>query len=203
MAATNVVAYRVYGDVSIQIGTAANNALETLGVTGDGGTIRITHHRKPVYSDVGGPETPVEMQDMGETARINVSLIAFNEDVYRRMKARAKIGNQKAGVAGDITPRGRLLGTDGGLFQLFIPPMPQTNTTVWEESWYFGSCDLDTEPVEDKVGTVITAVKLSFFAFPYIPGNLTRLSSITADSAFGKLYIRTNSATAPTNVLPT
>lgn len=196
MAATNVQAYRVYGGLSVQVGTSTNNALETLGVTQEGGTINITRHRRPVYSDVGGPETPVDIQDMGETAMIRFSLIAYNEDVLRRLAMKSKTGIEKVDAYGNITPRGRCIGTDGGTFRLFLPPSLTATNVVSEESWYFGTCDL-TNAEEVKIGTVVTTVRMEFYAFPYIAGDAVKISAINADAAFSSLYVRTNSATAP------
>lgn len=196
MAATNVQAYRVYGGLSVQVGTSTNNALETLGVTQEGGTIQITRHRRPIYSDVGGPETPVDIQDMGETAMINFSLIAFNEDVLRRLAVKARAGIEKSNSYGNITPRGRCIGTDGGTFRLFLPPTLTATNVVSEESWYFGTCDVINAD-EVKVGTVVTSVRMQIYAFPYIAGTAVKISAVNADSAFSSLYVRTNSATAP------
>ncbi len=208
MAATNVQARRVYGPVAIQVTTASNATLETLGVSQAGANLAFIQHRRPVYDDIGGPETPVDFQDFGETCRITFTLQSWTEDVLRRLRSLARTRlSSKAAVHGDIAPRGRLLGgatNTGGAFSLFIPPSSQSSSSaLWEDSWFFPVCDLDQSPEEQTVGSVVTAVRISVFAFPYIPATLTSLPNLTGDNAFGKLYMRGTNTTAPTAVFVT
>lgn len=197
MAATNVLAHRVHGPAVVLVGTGSNNALETLGVTLDGASIRLTHHRRDVHNDVGGPDAPVDRQDMGSTARISVTLVDILEDTLRKLEYRSREGNGQAPTFGDITPRGRLVGADGKTFRVQFVPQLQTANTYWEDGWHFYYCDMDQEPVENRIGTVVTNVRLSFFAFPYIAANVANINAVSG-ATYGKCYSRFNFSQTPT-----
>lgn len=197
MANNNTIAYRVHGPAVITVGTATNNAIEDLGVAENGCNIQITQHLRPIYSDVGGPETPVDVQDMGQTGKISVDLTAWNEEVLQKLYLRAGGANGQAATFGDVTPRGRFIGTDGKLFCLTLIPQLQTANTYWEDGWHFYYCHLDAPPAAIRVGTVITAHRLLFSAIPHIRGSTIRINAVSG-ATYGKVFTRFNFANVPT-----
>jgi len=194
--ANNTVAYRVHGPVVLSVGTGANNALQDIGVSESGAQLRVTYHTRPVYSDVGGPETPVELQDMGQSAKISMDLCSWNETYLQQLYIRAGGANGQAATYGDVTPRGRFIGTDGKLFCVTLIPQLQTASTYWEDGWHFYYCHLEGAK-EIKVGTVQTGLRLSFMAIPHIQGSTLRINA-TSGATYGKVFSRFNFSSTPT-----
>jgi hypothetical protein len=174
----NVQQYHVSGEAAISVGTGADGALEVLGISRDGVSIQIIQKERPIKSDVGGSESAVEYQRMGEEAFIDLTLVAWKEDILRKVRNRPfKLPNNApfAPADGVAIPRGPLLGTGGGLFAVGIG-------AFYEDPWYFFNCKVFGQPQSVTVGTVNSEYKLRFHAFVFVPGDITSITGMaTAD----------------------
>lgn len=100
MALENTLVYRVFGAALVQVGTGANNALQTLGYTVDGATIEETYATEPIMTDVAGTVYAGEYQKMGIGIKISGNLISWNPTVWdavlKKMSNGSTAGTQGA-----------------------------------------------------------------------------------------------------------
>lgn len=185
MAARTALYRLVNGTGLIKVGTGASNALEDLGVPMDGATVEITEFENPVYNDVGGPETPVDYQYMGQLATIRVTIIDIVDSVQRKIRNRPFTNPAASAVTptdGESLPRGLMYGLGARAFKLSI-------ASEWEDPWYFPTVKVARQPISFKLGTVVTAWQYTFQAWPYIAPTVTGLAS-TASGSLPILYAR-------------
>lgn len=185
MMPNNVQQYRVSGEAPISVGTGSAGALEVLGVSESGVTIDIVQHEEPIYSDVGGSRSPVDFKRMGEEAVITMRLISWHELIRRKLENRPFIYPDTTSFTpgdGVAVPRGQLLATNGGAIPLAIGAQ-------FEDPWYFTTTKVLGQPRRVTLGTNQTVWDLRFFAWVYIPGNLTSLTGLST-SALPRLYSR-------------
>lgn len=163
-------AYHYFGPCIPQTDTGSSNAFEALGVSEDGGRIEEEPLVKPVKSDLGGSEAPVEFQQMGLKVTCRVKLVAIDEAVLIKMK-KLSIGNTTEGVP--ATP-GLLMGTNSKRFSLYLPSSTQA-------PWVLTNCRLISLSI--KEGTEYGVYELVIEAWRYVAG--------TASTNAGAVYTRT------------
>lgn len=172
----NAAQYHVFGPAVLQVGTGTTKALQSLGVTRSGMTVRVQQYYRGFMSDVGGPEVPVDHQFMGEVAHIRGELVDWKEDTLRLLRAFAKAG--LSGTDGTGVAIGTLVGGNGPLSASNYLPLAISGNGN-EDPWYF-PCVIVKEPQEFKLSSEQQGYNIEFFAFSYVaPGSTTRASLVT------------------------
>jgi hypothetical protein len=128
MALDNTLVYRVFGPALVQVGTGANNALETLGYTENGVTMSETYHLEPIMTDAMGPKMPAEYQKFGVEYRLSKPLIVWNPTIWDKVQKR--MGNTN--TAGALTAAGALVYTNSLTFRVAV-----TSADTLEDPFYF------------------------------------------------------------------
>ena len=162
--------YHNFGACVPQVGTGASGALEVLGATLNGGTIREEFKFRRLHSDLSGPETPAELQGMGVEATINFRLATVDEAVLTKVKLLSS-GSTTAGTEGTPGTPGVLMGTSGSAFKLYLP-------SANENPWLFTTCVLLPD-MRIKEGTESDPYELTFFAWRFIAGSAVAISGTT------------------------
>jgi len=96
---------QVFGPALIKTGTGEAGALETLGYTRQGAEVR----NQGFYLDVPGDENggdqgpPIDIQYLGEIARIRLEMTSWDEAVAAKLRARLASGTEgQPGTAGTL-----------------------------------------------------------------------------------------------------
>lgn len=143
MALENTLVYRVFGACLVQVGTGTNNALETLGYTESGVTVRERYALTPIMTDVMGPELPGEMQKFGIEAFASAPLISWNPTVWEKVMKRMS----NATTAGQMAASGTLVHTNSTTVRAAL-----VSGDSLEDPYYFPTCVLK-EPTERKLAS--------------------------------------------------
>lgn len=152
------LAYKVNGPCYVQTKTASGPAWENLGMSEDGAEWGVNRIHKELKSDAAG-QAPADIQIMGSTADINVTLSAWDEVVWSKILALSE-GAASATAQGIGAAPGTLLGTGGFAFPLAL--IGTSDTSVW-----FGTAIL--RPKESrKIGTAYGTLRCTFFAWRYL-----------------------------------
>ncbi len=160
------LAYHVSQDgvyMSVQVAPASPTAsisLTPLGVPEDGFLVEVTRHEKQVMTDVAGPEQPADIQDMGTTARITGTLIAYD-------LAQAKLVEEAAGqtTQGLLPSTGILIGTNNKHIRVRI------DGNAPDEPWYFPYCKVRN--FSRKPSSQYNKYQLELFAWGFIAASVT------------------------------
>lgn len=145
--------FHVNGTALVSTGTAGGNSLEVCGYTVDGVQVEFTHNVAEIFTDVFGPMTPHDFQDMGEVAVITADFIATDRAVLSRAMNR---GDKSS--PGLLNTPGLVLGAGGYCFPLYI-------ASPADVGWFFYRCLL--RPASRvKLGTKASPFTQQFFAFP-------------------------------------
>jgi len=99
------VAIQVAGLATIKVGTGAAGALEILGYTVNGAEITLEQFSIDVPGDQNGGDDgpPIDVQNLGQIARIRLELTKWNETIADKCKCR-----ERGGTAGVIPVPGHL-----------------------------------------------------------------------------------------------
>jgi hypothetical protein len=152
------VLYQVNGPAVVWVaGGAVGSARVPLGICRDVVHIRINHHDNPINASTGGPQLPVDVQEMGKDANIRCSLSEFDPAVLDKLEV-----SGDAPDVGSLPSIGMPLAAAGKTFQLAIPSN--------YKPWTFYTCKL--RPRDDAVGTVYSVIDLEFYAWANIGGAL-------------------------------
>lgn len=145
----------VAGPVLVKV-QMVGGVLEQLGISEDGVEPEIRIYRMPVKADTGGPNLPVEMQDMGSDAIIRMTLPISDKDVLAKVMRHA--GQAQPGTQPAI---GRLIYSNNNYFRLLLEcAVPGTSDPI-----NFPVCILNGAPVRVKYGTKYTVWRMEFYAF--------------------------------------
>lgn len=109
MALDNALVYRPFGAAIVQVGTGANNALETLGTTVSGVDVVEEWSYEPIMTDVAGPINPGEFQKFGQKITLKAEMIIWNPTIWEKVQKRQANGT----TAGVLGPSGSLVMTGG------------------------------------------------------------------------------------------
>lgn len=139
-------------------------ALEPFGVPEEGVLVAVTKHEKLIMTDVSGPEAPAEIQDMGMTALITCTLIAYDVAVGRKLERAA--GQASAGLSPAI---GTLLGTNVYDFALLVQ-------SLTDEPWTFPHTKIRT--FSRKPSSTRNEYDFEAFAWGFVPASTLTSSGI-------------------------
>lgn len=161
--------YHVDGPVLIQVGTGSvtNNvaALETLGISEDGVDVIISLYLEPRYSDAAGPRVPVDLQDMGQDARVRCRLFDYDEAILEKLWIKA-MGDSTFGEGG---PPGQLVGTAGRTARVVLSSA--------DVPYRFPTAVI-LGPQPFKMGTVQKRPEIEFYAWKYVAANVNTSDGI-------------------------
>ena len=140
MALDNALVYRVFGAAIVKTTTGTNNALEVLGYTESGVTLREGYDLEPIMTDIAGPINPGEFQKFGIHVTATCPLISWNPTVW------AKIQKLMANstTAGQVAASGTLVYTGG-----FTVGVCFVSADTLEDPYYYPTCVI-REPTERK-----------------------------------------------------
>lgn len=167
MALDNALVYRVFGAAIVQVGTGANNALETLGYTVDGVTIRERYAMKPIMTDVMGPEIPGEMQKFGIEAFVEAPLISWNPTVWEKVQKRSANNT----TAGQMAASGTLVHTNGFTFKVGL-----VSADSLEDPFYFPTCVIK-EPTSRKLASAHNPLVIQLHATAFHLATATNVTN--------------------------
>lgn len=146
--------FTVNGTALVYVGTGIGGALELLGYTDQGVQMNVDEHKLEIFSDVFGPRTPHDFQDMGMTARIVAPLIAMDRTVLASITGR---GDRT--TVGMISTPGLVLGSGGYFFRVGI-------ASPADAPWSFSYCLL-RPGFNSKLATKANPFNVEFFAWPF------------------------------------
>lgn len=173
MALDNALVYRVFGAAIVQVGTGANSALETLGYTREGVTVKEHYALEPIMTDVMGPILPGEMQKFGIEAFVECPLISWNPTIWE--KVQKKMANST--TAGQFAASGTLMFTGG-----FTTRCALVSADSLEDPFYFPTCVV-REPTSRKQASKHNELVVQFYATAF---HLASTTSITNSVAWSR-----------------
>lgn len=163
--------YAISGPSFIYVGTGSAGALELLGFTESGCDMDVTENKSEIMTDVLGPMTPQDFQDMGAVARVVCPLIAMDDAVMAKIMMRGDhTGAGVIATAGLINTPGLVLGSGGYGFKVGI-------ASTFDSPWVFAKCI--TKTYGAKLATKANPFKFEFFAWPYAPFTATTGKDLT------------------------
>lgn len=145
--------FHINGTALVYVSTGQGNSLEFLGYTTDGVDVEPTHNMAEIMTDVFGNMTPHDMQDMGDTATMQLPMIATDRAVLNKVLNR---GNKSA--FGRLNTPGMPLGSAGYGMSVLI-------TSSLDSSWYFYNCFFRPN-ARVKLGVRAAPFNLSLLALP-------------------------------------
>lgn len=147
--------YWVTGPSLVYTGTGSANALELLGFCERGAEVEIVKNYHEIMTDVLGPMTPQELQDMGKVASVTCPLIAIDRAVMAKiMGAR---GN--AAQVGYLNTPGRNVGANGDSFRLGIAAAADSP---------FSFNNAVVRPARFPMSVQARPYTITFYCWPYI-----------------------------------
>ena len=147
--------FAVNGPSLIYVGTGGGGALQLLGYTDQGTDVEVMENKAEIYSDIFGPMTPHDFQDMGMMARIVAPLIAMDRTVLATVTGR---GDRSA--VGQVSTPGLVIGTDWA-FRVGI-------ASTFDSPWSFSRC-LMRPRFGTRLATKANPFRVEFFAWPWAP----------------------------------
>ncbi len=147
--------------ISVEVNPpSASLTLTVLGVPEDGFLVEVTRHEKQVMTDVAGPEQPADIQDMGTTARVTGTLIAYDlTQAYLMEEAAGQV------TQGLLPATGTLIGTGGYYTRVKITGQNP------DERWYFPTCKVRN--FSRKPSSQYNKYQLELFAWGFIAASVT------------------------------
>lgn len=158
--------YAVNGAALVYVGTGGSGALQLLGYTDQGVDIEIIENKQEIMTDLFGPMTPQDFQDMGLMARIVAPLIAMDRTVLATVMGRS---NQT--TKGQTGTPGLVLGVNGYAFRVGI-------ASLFDSPWSFNSCLLRPRSAT-RLATKANPFRVEFLAWPYTPYTATTGKDVT------------------------
>lgn len=151
----------VNGPALISVGAQGTSGdLYPVGYTDAGPQISIEFFAEPIIADNGGPSIPVDYQEMGKMAKIQMALVVYDHDIFQSWFT----NNQSGSTSGTIPELGNLIfaNTDG-LRVVIASPIDAV-------PWRFYYCKVDD--VSQRPGTKYTTYNVSLTAVPWIYNDL-------------------------------
>lgn len=108
-----------HGKATIKVNTGASAALETLGFTRNGGDVSEEAFWIDVPGDENGGDSgdPIDIQYIGEMARVRLELTKFDQAVLTKVMKRLNAAGKTAGTVGTV---GRFVFLNSEFFRLVI-----------------------------------------------------------------------------------
>lgn len=160
----------VPGPARIFVGTGSAGALEFLGYTVDGANIAVQPRWDEVFSDLGGPAIPEDIQFLGSDAVIRLTLARYVESVLAKLRAFIRGGTEGSIASYGI---GSLLAHEGLAFRLLIVPTYQANKAAYSAqraAWNF-PLTYPVDAIEMPISTRVSLPRISFRAWPEFDSN--------------------------------
>lgn len=167
MALDNTEVYRPFGAAIVQVGTGANSALETLGKTVDGMTVRERYALEPIMTDVAGPILPGEFQKFGIELFLRGQFITWNPTIWE--KVQKKMAN--SATAGQMAANGTLVFTGG-----FTVRAALVSADTLEDPYYVPVCVI-REPTSRKMASKHNPLEIEFYGCPLHLATATSLAN--------------------------
>ena len=146
--------YAVNGAALVYVGTGTLGALQLLGFTDQGVDVEIMENKAEIFTDIFGPMTPHDFQDMGMVARIVCPLIAMDRTVMNTV-----LGRSNQTTKGQVGTPGLVLGVNGYAFRVGI-------SSLFDVPWSFSYAV--TRPRHGtRLATKANPYRIEFFAWPY------------------------------------
>jgi hypothetical protein len=146
------------GPCKISVGTGDQGALEVLGYTVDGVSIRETSRTADVPGDQnGGTEgPPIDVQFFGQIHEVSIDMSKFDLAILNKLRPIVK-----GGTAGSISQPGTLL--SGNSFRLLLAPdnVDGSGDPIINNPRNY-LIAIPREPIEINKGTKFTRVRMSF-----------------------------------------
>jgi hypothetical protein len=155
--------YHINGPALVYVGTGSSGALELLGFTKDGVDVRVTEHSKTIQTDLfGGDEgPPQDMQIFGQSAVLNIPLIASDRTVLTKVESRGdRTAAGQISTPGTVAGGGVAVGTAGNIY------FACAFTSAADTPWKFAACYLKPD-FNTRLGSVIAPFVLQLIAIPY------------------------------------
>ena len=130
-----------------------------LGYTDHGARLRVVENKSDIITDVFGPMTPQDIQDMGMIANISIPLIASDRAQLASLQG---FGDRVA--TGLINTPGLVLGAAGYRIALAISASSLPGQA--DSPWLFPSC-LVRPGYDTTLATRANPFTIEFFAFPW------------------------------------
>ena len=169
----------VNGPAMIRWGTGgstpfSNPGLQTLGYTEDGVELEFLGHFEDIYADFpgGGPYMPVEVQLMGEEARVSANLIIYDTAILNTALTRStsattgRVNEQIGNLMGECYLTGCLE---------IVRYTGLCNATTEDDYGYFFPRAYVVDTYSKKIGTRATRVRVVWRCLPAASGSLSIL----------------------------
>jgi len=152
--------YAVNGAALVYVGTGGGGALQLLGYTDQGVDMEIMENKMEIFTDIFGPMTPQDFQEMGLMARVAVPLIAMDRTVLNTV-----IGRSDQTTKGQVGTPGLVLGVNGYSFRLGI-------ASLFDSPWNFPAA-ITRPRFGTRLATKANPFRIEFLAWPYAPYTVT------------------------------
>ncbi len=151
--------YTVNGPSFIYVGTGSAGALELLGYTEAGADMDVTENKSEIMTDLFGPMTPQDFQDMGAMVRVVTPMIAVDDAVMAKIMMRGDhTGGGVIATAGLINTPGTVIGVGGYAFRVVI-------ASTFDSPWSFTKCI--TRTYGTRQATKANPFRFEFLSWPY------------------------------------
>lgn len=146
--------FHINGPALVYTYTGSGGASELLGYTRDGVDVELIKNWMEIFTDIFGPMTPHDFQDMGEVAQISCPLVVTDRTVLGHVMARGDSAGE-----GKINTPGLVVGATGNAFAVAIA---STN----DSPYHFSSC-IRRPSARVKLATAYQPFTLQLFAWPF------------------------------------
>lgn len=150
--------FHVNGTALVYVGTVSSVSL--LGYTDGGVDLDHNFNLEEIYTDVFGPRTPHDMQDMGRTGILSIPLIASDRTLLSSAMHRGDMG-----AVGQLGTPGLPLGTYGYSMAVRI-------ASSFDTGWSFLNCFL-RPTARTKLGVKANPFTLQFLCLPVATAQTT------------------------------
>lgn len=147
--------YTINGTAFVYVSpTPGSSDLELLGYTTDGVEMNVSENNAEIFTDLMGPMTPQDFQNMGMVARIRAPLIAMDRTVLASVTGR---GDRT--LVGQISTPGMVIGMSNFTFRVGI-------AAPADFPWVFPYCIMN-KGFGSKLATKANPFNVEFFAWPW------------------------------------
>jgi hypothetical protein len=159
-----ITSFSCFGPALVYVATYTDNVIndfELLGYTDHGVRMRVVKNISDIITDVYGPMTPHDLQDMGMIANIQVPLIASDRLVLNSI---LNPGNRTQ--SGNINTPGLVLGANSNLFAVGITSDSLALAGQVDDPWVFFYC-MTRPGFDTTLATRANPFTMEFFGFPW------------------------------------
>lgn len=160
-----ITGYTINGPALVYVGTGGSGALQLLGYTDGGVELEMMENSSEIFTDVFGPMTPQDFQQMGIVARVVAPLVAIDEAVQAGIINRT---SHTAGFPGLTGLPGQVLGVGGYAYRLAIASgqAPAAGNLIF-------SAAIIRPRWSWRMATKVFPQRFEWFCWPYAPYTAT------------------------------